>query len=65
LKVIIVSFKHGEEIEIECLGWGYSQKGNIYHFYSDVEGKVITSAFSTYNWDIININHEASSGITK
>jgi len=50
------------ELEIDCINWGYSTRGNIYEFYSDKEGKIVTQAFSVHNWDIINIKHESSAG---
>lgn len=57
MTVTLKHHKTGEERLINCLGWGYSPKGNVYEFFTTDEKTIHVAAYSVYNWDLIMINN--------
>ncbi len=56
---MIVELVHtftGEIVSFPCINW--EVLNYQLYFYSDEEGKIIQSCFSTRNWDVRKINYE-------
>jgi hypothetical protein len=54
--VELVHSYSGEVVSFSCLNWEVSNYQ--FYFYSDKEGKIIESCFSTRNWDVRKISYD-------
>lgn len=56
MKVTLIQSFTGEVVNLSCLNWEVSNYQ--FYFYSDKEGKIIESCYSTRNWDIREVVYE-------